>query len=227
MGDTQRASLGDVKGELNDQIKTLTEISGSVSEGGKQMATLEDAAENCAALGVHQDSAFSDLKIAYEQLQEAVKKQSSSVQQEKLRKEGSSITPEQLSEYKEVFDHFDRDKDGKIDPLEFKGVLQALGDGLNETQAGALLTKLDKDEDGRLSFQEFLPYLEEKAKGSDSKSEIIASFKILAGDKEWITEEDMRKTLSTEKVEYLTKAMPKHSSGNGYDYKGWADIAFS
>jgi Ca2+-binding EF-hand superfamily protein len=77
-----------------------------------------------------------------------------------------------------------------------------------------------------VSFQAFSNFMIQKNKDSDSKEEILIAFKELANDKDFVTEEDLRKVMSNERVAFLLERMPKYHSGQGYDYKAWVEIAY-
>jgi Ca2+-binding EF-hand superfamily protein len=66
-----------------------------------------------------------------------------------LAKKNSDITPEQLNEFKEVFQHFDKDKNGALSRIEFKACLQALGDEPTEHELDEILRKLDAEGKGK------------------------------------------------------------------------------
>lgn len=51
----------------------------------------------------------------------------SSLQNQITVRDTSNITDEQMEEFRESFQHFDKDKSGKLSPLEFRGCLLSLG----------------------------------------------------------------------------------------------------
>jgi len=68
-----------------------------------------------------------------------------------------------------------------------------------------------------------LTWKREKKK-TDSKSEVIESFKSIAGSKDFITSGELYNVLPKEKVEYLLTVMPKYKEmEDGYDYVAWAN----
>jgi len=82
--------------------------------------------------------------------------------------------------------------------------------------------------DGKISFQAFSKFMIDRTKDSDSTPVILESFKSLASDKEFITEEDLRRSLSTEKANFLMAHMPKYEGvPGGYDYHKWVQDACS
>eukprot|EP01097_Dermamoeba_algensis_P009773 TRINITY_DN7014_c0_g1_i1.p1 TRINITY_DN7014_c0_g1~~TRINITY_DN7014_c0_g1_i1.p1 ORF type:complete len:149 (+),score=53.65 TRINITY_DN7014_c0_g1_i1:64-447(+) len=126
-----------------------------------------------------------------------------------------------------MFDHFDKDRDGSLTPLEFKGMLRSLGEDLSEKEIESLCKTLAAGGPG-IPFQNFVNYMTTKSRDNVTKEEILESFKSLAGEKDFITEDELKRSLPAEKVSYLISVMPKYAAApNGYDYKQWADIAFS
>jgi Ca2+-binding EF-hand superfamily protein len=83
------------------------------------------------------------------------------------------------------------------------------------------------DPDGKgISFDKFTEHMIKRTKDTDSRDEIMDSFKALANDKEFVTETDLRKVLTNDRVNYLISHMPKYSGADGYDYKAWVDQAY-
>jgi Ca2+-binding EF-hand superfamily protein len=56
---------------------------------------------------------------------------------------------------RERFDSFDADGNGKIDLIEFRKLLEAMGDGMGRAEAEAVFDSIDKDETGLVDFDEF------------------------------------------------------------------------
>jgi len=125
-----------------------------------------------------------------------------------------------------VFQHFDKDKNNTLSRLEFKSCLQSLGEDLSDQQLDSLIANIGKD--GRIPFESFVTFMSNKAADSDTVSQINEAFRVLSGDAEFITEEQMRRALPAEKVGYLVKHMPLYKGQAGsYDYHGWSQKAFN
>jgi len=70
--------------------------------------------------------------------------------------------------------------------------------------------------------------MSKKAADSESRDQILEAFKTLAGDKEFVLEEDLRRALPAEKVNYLVQHMPLYKGQAGsYDYAAWATTCFA
>jgi Ca2+-binding EF-hand superfamily protein len=61
----------------------------------------------------------------------------------------------QISELKEVFDHFDQDHSGNIDAKELKHLLKCLGENPVEAEIQDMIAALDKDNSGTIDWVEF------------------------------------------------------------------------
>jgi len=139
----------------------------------------------------------------------------------------SQISPEELSEFRDCFSHFDKDKSGFLSRLELGACLKSLGENLSEDQLSAVLQEAG-GEDGKVSFDEFVKYMVKSRKGSDSSDNIKSSFRIMADDKPYITEAQLRAVLPANRVEYLLEHMPRHAeAADAYDYEKFTDDVYA
>ncbi len=67
----------------------------------------------------------------------------------------SKISKEDLAELHEIFDHFDKDKNGSIESSEFSALLNALDAEMSESEVATGLRALDEDGNGTIEFDEF------------------------------------------------------------------------
>jgi len=229
----QKKSLSNQTGSLEDQMGFLSKLSEGVqSDGSKKHQVIQDTHQKLLNAHITSNAYTShtaaSLTSEFHALKEAVEKRQSVIDQEILRKKGQDVTPEELKEYKEVFQHFDKESKNALDKLKFKSVLQSLGEELDDEEIDKVIKEIDTTRrDGSVSFDEFVTYMESRKKKTDSKSHIIESFKSIAGDKEYITSGDLFSTLPKEKVEYLLTQMPKYKDiPDGYDYVKWANETF-
>lgn len=66
------------------------------------------------------------------------------------------------AEVREIFDHFDRDKNGTIDRREWGSFLDALDAGFSEDEAAAGLEAVDTNNNGKIEFREFMKWWTEQ-----------------------------------------------------------------
>jgi len=71
--------------------------------------------------------------------------------------------------------------------------------------------------------------MKKKHSSTDTADSIKDAFKIIAGEKEFVTEQDLRSVLPNEKVDFLIKNMPPYQSGDikGFDYKAYTTTLYS
>jgi Ca2+-binding EF-hand superfamily protein len=68
------------------------------------------------------------------------------------------VTDEERRELKEAFDFNDSDGNGKIDFVEFVAMLNGLEAGIDTAQAQFGFEEVDTDNDGMVSFDEFVEW---------------------------------------------------------------------
>eukprot|EP01129_Flabellula_baltica_P010141 TRINITY_DN424_c0_g1_i1.p1 TRINITY_DN424_c0_g1~~TRINITY_DN424_c0_g1_i1.p1 ORF type:complete len:1520 (-),score=544.89 TRINITY_DN424_c0_g1_i1:23-4582(-) len=164
-------------------------------------------------------SSFVEVQANYNALLENASSAYDTAVKEQAAKSGSNISPEDLKEFRETFDFFDKNKDGTLSALDFYGVLTALGETPTEESAAQLLQTLDTDGSGSVTFDEFSAYMISRRKDSDTQSQLEDSFVAVTGGADFITEEQLKLILPVEEVEKVISKMP--AVEGGYDYRAW------
>lgn len=90
----------------------------------------------------------------------------------------SLLTPEQIEEYREAFNLFDKDSNGSISASELTTVMKSLGLSPSETEIADLMNKVDQDGNHEIDFEEFLTLMVRQSDSRDSVQEIIEAFKV-------------------------------------------------
>lgn len=101
------------------------------------------------------------------------------------RRSGSTkfeLTEEQKADIKEAFDLFDPNSTGTIDPKELKVAMRALGFEPKKEEIKKMVAEIDKDESGKIRFEEFLHLMTIKMAEKDVKEEILKAFKLFDDD---------------------------------------------
>ena len=95
--------------------------------------------------------------------------------------EKNNIPKEVLSEYKEIFDSYDINKNGKIERKEMKIILKKLGKNGTQEEIDEIWRALNKIEsDSTISFDDFIEFINRfnLTKNSMSTDDIINAFEI-------------------------------------------------
>ena len=77
---------------------------------------------------------------------------------------------EKESEYKELFEMFDKDEDGLIDQNDLGKILRALGQDPSDQDLIEMITDVDKNEDKLIDYEEFLQLVDNKEKDKQKKN---------------------------------------------------------
>ncbi|PVD26762.1 hypothetical protein C0Q70_14440 [Pomacea canaliculata] len=67
----------------------------------------------------------------------------------------ASLTPEELKDYRQTFDMFDKDRSGGVSLKELGDILKATGLDVSSEQLSRLISKYDTNGDGDIDFEEF------------------------------------------------------------------------
>jgi len=221
-----------ISGSSDQQLKHVNEKQAQVAGHSSHLTELQDLSQRIEdaqiAENPYTEHSLDSLKNTWVALNTLIKEKVTALEKEVLAKSDTGLTPDQVKEFKECFTHFDQDKDNFLNRLELGAVLKSLGQDVSFEEGGSLdavLKAIDHDGDGCVNFEEFLKYMESISTVSDTPSAVKDAFKILANDKDYITEAELRSVLPPEKVNYLIRHMQK--LGDGYDYKSWTDHAYN
>ncbi|XP_067103491.1 centrin-1 isoform X2 [Osmerus mordax] len=92
------------------------------------------------------------------------------------------LTEELKLEIREAFELFDTDGSGHIDIKELKVAMRALGFEPKKEEIKKMITEVDKDGTGKISFADFLSVMTQKMAEKDSKEEILKAFRLFDDD---------------------------------------------
>ncbi|ESO02648.1 hypothetical protein HELRODRAFT_161938 [Helobdella robusta] len=91
-------------------------------------------------------------------------------------------TTKSFPEFRETFDIFDWNKDGKIDESELGQMMSKLGQEVDPNEVKVILKKADKDGDGFINFNEFVDVMLANI-GVDETELIRQAFQVIDVDK--------------------------------------------
>ena len=174
---------------------------------------------------------FTELNSSYQALTENASTTKDNFVKEQLSKSESNISPEDLREFRETFDFFDKNGDGTLNALDFYGVLTALGETPTEISAKAVFDTIDTNGTGQIDFDEFSAFMIDRRKDSDSQSQLEESFAAMTGGASFITEDQLKFILPEDQLSQVLATMPvfNDEDGNpiGYDYRAWLSSAYN
>lgn len=92
------------------------------------------------------------------------------------------LTEEKISEFREAFEIFDKDKDGYITIKELGEIMKNLGQTPTEAELQDMINEVDVDGNGNIDFKEFLGLMARKMRDTDTEEELIEAFKVFDRD---------------------------------------------
>lgn len=128
------------------------------------------------------------LRVGWEQLLTSINRNINEVENQILTRDSKGITQEQLNEFRSSFNHFDKNRTGRLTPEEFKSCLVSLGYSIGKDRQGEIdfqriLAIVDPNSTGYVHFDAFLDFMTRESTDTDTAEQVIDSFRILAADK--------------------------------------------
>jgi Ca2+-binding EF-hand superfamily protein len=128
------------------------------------------------------------LRVGWEQLLTSINRNINEVENQILTRDSKGITQQQLNEFRSSFNHFDKNRTGRLTPEEFKSCLVSLGYSIGKDRQGdidfqRILGAVDPNSSGYVHFDAFLDFMTRESTDTDTAEQVIDSFRILAADK--------------------------------------------
>jgi len=227
-------ALADYGNDLHHAKDKLHHILQNVKQHAGGLHNVEKAEKACEEANIesneHTDHTVDDLAFEINQVEKLITKSVSAVEaQIAASGEKGGVSAAQLKEYKDTFNHFDVDKDGNLNRLEFKSCLTTLGlIGIDFEGSDAKFERIFTDVAGGkdiILFDNFVEYMNRLAGSSMDPNQIAAAFSTVAKGKNHISKHDCQVAgLVPEEVEFITLHLPK--AGDGYDYNAYLKKSF-
>lgn len=205
---------------LEDQKTVATKISTqAIEESNQKFTDLQAAFKSVEEADIAEQSpvTMQALTVLSEQLPAFVKKTLENIEEGLIAKKASKVSPEQINEFREVFNHFDKDRDSHLTKLDFKACLSSLGEDIPDDQLNETFAGYDTNGDGKISFDEFIEFMIMINKESTGYDDVLSAFQSIAEGQDTVTENQLRAVMEKDEVDYLLSKMPK--VGDAYDYK--------
>lgn len=208
------------KGTMEEQLEAMKAFQTETTAYQPEIEATEAANQALEAAIVfdnpHTQYTMDSVRSSWALLLAAINRALNETQNQILIRDSKGLSESQLSEYRQSFNHFDKDKSGQLDKNEFRACLLSLGYKLgNDPTADPVYDKIwgdiDPNESGYVSFEAFVQFMSKEMVDEDSADQVMASFKVLAGEKPYITADELRRELPAEQAEYCIQRMAPYS----------------
>uniref|UniRef100_A0A672LB24 Alpha-actinin-3-like n=2 Tax=Sinocyclocheilus grahami TaxID=75366 RepID=A0A672LB24_SINGR len=205
----------DITGSLEEQMNNLKQYEQNIINYKSNIDKLEGdhqlIQEALVFDNKHTNYTMEHVRVGWEQLLTTIARTINEVENQILTRDAKGISQEQLNEFRASFNHFDRKRNGMMDPDDFRACLISMGYDLGEVEFARIMTLVDPNNTGVVTFQAFIDFMTRETAETDTAEQVMASFKILASDKSYITVEELRRELPPEQAEYCICRMTKYA----------------
>lgn len=160
----------------------------------------------------HSPYTMETVRVGWEQLHTSIAKALNEVANQILTRDSKGITNDEMAEFRKCFNHFDKSKTRRLDPIEFKACLVSLGYNIRNDRQGEqdfarIMALVDPNRTGQVGFDAFVDFMTSEKTDQNTADQIIQSFRILAGDLPYVTSEVLRRELPPDQAEYCIQRM--------------------
>ncbi|XP_076442303.1 alpha-actinin, sarcomeric-like isoform X2 [Babylonia areolata] len=215
------ASIGvQMKGSLEDQLSKLQAFDKAIVAYKPHMDELEryhqEVQEGMIFENRYTQYTMETLRVGWEQLLTAVARNINEVENQILTRDSKGISEDQMNEFRMSFNHFDKNRTRRLEPKEFKACLISLGYKIRDDKQGEadfqrIMSIVDPNNSGYVTFDAFLDFMTRETADTDTAEQVMQSFKILAGDKPYITAQILRQELPPDQAEYCIQRMAPYT----------------
>ncbi|XP_025753616.1 alpha-actinin-4 isoform X6 [Oreochromis niloticus] len=205
----------EMNGTLEDQLTNLKEYQKSIMSYTPEINKLEGYHQHIqeALIFDNQYTSYTmeHLRVGWEQLLTTIARTINEVENQILTRDAKGISQEQLYEYRASFNHFDKKRSGQMVSDDFRALLISTGNSLGEAEFNRIMGIVDPNGSGAVTFQAFIDFMSTETTDRDTADQVIASFKILAADKNYITADELRRELPPDQAEYCIARMAPYT----------------
>uniref|UniRef100_A0A7N5ZS67 Actinin, alpha 1 n=1 Tax=Anabas testudineus TaxID=64144 RepID=A0A7N5ZS67_ANATE len=202
----------EMHGTLEDQLTHLRQYEKSIVNYKPKIDQLEGdhqlIQEALIFDNKHTNYTMEHIRVGWEQLLTTIARTINEIENQILTRDAKGISQEQLNEFRASFNHFDR-----VSTL-FESLF-ALCCPQGENEFSRIMTVVDPNRMGIVTFQAFIDFMSREAADTDTADQVMASFKVLAGDKNYILADELRRELPPDQAEYCIARMAPYTGPDG------------
>jgi actinin alpha len=140
------------------------------------------------------------------------------------REKGLQISDEQLSEFRDTFQHFDKDGNHLLEPFQLNACLTALGEPSTVDECKAIVGKFSPGKTG-IDFDGYVKFMLDRFSKAETKDTTKSAFSALTSGQPTITDEQIDRWFPEDGA-YLKEKIPKGDDGT-YAYQDYVASIFT
>uniref|UniRef100_A0A8C7E4R9 Actinin alpha 4 n=1 Tax=Naja naja TaxID=35670 RepID=A0A8C7E4R9_NAJNA len=241
----------EMNGTLEDQLNHLKQYELNIVEYKPNIDVLEQQHQLIQEALIfdnkHTNYTMEHIRVGWEQLLTTIARTINEVENQILTRDAKGISQEQMQEFRASFNHFDKFKaclislgydvendrqkrTGSMDTDDYRALLISTGYSLGDAEFNRIMSVVDPNNSGVVTFQAFIDFMSRETTDTDTADQVIASFKVLAGDKNYITAEELRRELPPDQAEYCIARMAPYQGPDtipgALDYKSFSTALY-
>jgi len=116
------------------------------------------------------------------------------------------LSPEEIAEFREIFNLVDRDGGGSISAAELGELMDTLGIDASPEEIEAMILEIDEDGNGDIDFEEFVAVMSRKVNATYTSDQVKSAFRVFESNTPagYVRAETLIRALTTYGVEKLT-----------------------
>lgn len=224
----------ELDGTLEQQIGKLKSYQTSVEGYRSKVEELaihhQEIQEALVFDNPHTNYTMEHIHVGMEHLRTTIARTINEIENQIMMRDAKGLTAEQMNEFRASFNHFDRKKKGYLEPDDFAAVLISMGYQLGEAEFQRILAIVDPTGTGQVTFRSFIEFMTRETTDNDTAEQVIESFRVLAGDKPYILEDELRRELPPEQAEYCIQRMNPYRGADvpegAFDYESFSTALY-
>ncbi|XP_078085722.1 alpha-actinin-2-like [Mustelus asterias] len=224
----------EMSGTLEDQMNQLKQLEEVIVHYKPNVDKLEGdhqlIQEALIFDNKHTNYTMEHIRVGWEMLLTTIARTMNEIETQILTRDAKGITQQQMNEFRSSFSHFDRKRNGAMEPDDLRACLISMGFDLGEAEFARIMNLVDPNNTGLVSFQSFISFMTRETADTDTAEQVVASFRILAGDKPYILAEELCRELPSEQADYCIASMPPYGGPDAVpgalDYASFATALY-
>lgn len=117
------------------------------------------------------------------------------------------LTPEEIAEFREIFNLVDKDGGGSITKVELAELMDTLGIDASTEEIDMMISEIDQDGNGDIDFEEFVAVMSRKVNATYTCDQVKIAFKVFEGNcpPGYVRREALVKALTTYGIDKLNE----------------------